>query len=253
MFVTCCQLPSFFIFSHKTQQAPGPLYCLSRLVQQSSWRAGLLQAMLVLCERKFFFRRGFAPSRPATSPKFRSALGQLLWTPWDAGRQLGDQASQALQLQKQHNWQLTFRFFNGNVANSERLEHFCSGPECCADEASSLSKARPGMKLTVKFTRSHILNMFETHIISHTDQNRIWFIEPRCFEAKVLLSNSFFGGGMDLFHPQRWHMCLPALMDWCALVLCHKVGLQAIELSGNLDHQDMSLFGQALGQLFGFV
>ena len=48
------------------------------------------------------------------------------------------------------------------------------------------------------------------------------------------MSRAFFGS-MELFHPQRWHMCTPALADWSALTLCHKVGSISLEASGQLE------------------
>ena len=36
-------------------------------------------------------------------------------------------------------WQLAFGFFNGDLMNEMRWEHWCTG--CCSDEASSLAKA----------------------------------------------------------------------------------------------------------------
>lgn len=53
-------------------------------------------------------------------------------------------------------------------------------------------------------------------------------------QAKKLMTNAFFGS-MDLFHPQRWHMCTPSLMDWSALTMCHKVGAISLETSGALE------------------
>ena len=99
--------------------------------------------MVLECERRFCFRRSFAiPSRPTTSTKFRAALAQLLWTPWDPSKEVSEEAARILQQEKMSNWQLTFAFFNGNLTDPDKWEHWCPGPHCCRDEQHSLAKAR---------------------------------------------------------------------------------------------------------------
>lgn len=53
-------------------------------------------------------------------------------------------------------------------------------------------------------------------------------------KAKSLMANAFFQSGVELFHPQRWHMCTPSLREWSALSLMHSIGATALEMSGQL-------------------
>eukprot|EP00435_Cladocopium_sp_Y103_P049699 s1427_g15.t1 len=48
------------------------------------------------------------------------------------------------------------------------------------------------------------------------------------------MTNAFFQNGVELFHPQRWHMCTPSLKEWAALSLMHNIGSIALEKSGQL-------------------
>ena len=101
-------------------------------MQPSSFRSLLVKAMMLELERRFRFHRQFAiPSKPATSAKFRACMAELLWTPWDP----------ALTTEKMTNLQHLFNFFNGNLLDTQNWEHWCRGPQCCKDAASSLQKA----------------------------------------------------------------------------------------------------------------
>eukprot|EP00435_Cladocopium_sp_Y103_P049034 s1427_g14.t1 len=122
-----------------------PLYCLSRLLQQSTLRSAAQRAMLVELENRFSYHRVFAvPARATNSSRFRSCLAQLLWTPWDCSRLAqasnGDGGAHALQTERMVNLQLAFAFFNGNLADGSKFEHWCTG--CCESEEASLEKAR---------------------------------------------------------------------------------------------------------------
>ena len=94
--------------------------------------------MLVELERRFFYSSVFAvPSRSTNSARYRACLSQLLFTPWDVSSAAGDAVPRSRE--KMTSWQLAFGFFNGDLMNEMRWEHWCTG--CCSDEASSLAKA----------------------------------------------------------------------------------------------------------------
>ena len=101
--------------------------------------------MLVEVEKRFSYHRVFAvPARATNSSRFRSCLAQLLWTPWDCSRLVqasdADGRANALQTERMVNLQLAFAFFNGNLADGTKFEHWCTG--CCENEQASLQKAR---------------------------------------------------------------------------------------------------------------
>lgn len=48
------------------------------------------------------------------------------------------------------------------------------------------------------------------------------------------MGNAFFQTGVELFHPQRWHMIIPSLKEWAALSLMHSIGSIALQVSGQL-------------------
>ena len=99
----------------------------------------MAKAMLVELEKRFVYSKVFAvPSRTTNSAKYRACLSQLLFTPWDVSRSASGSVSHGTE--KMVNWQLVFSFFNGDLMNESRWEHWCTG--CCSDEAASLAKAR---------------------------------------------------------------------------------------------------------------
>ena len=55
------------------------------------------------------------------------------------------------------------------------------------------------------------------------------------------MTNAFFQNGVELFHPQRWHMCTPSLKEWAALSLMHNIGSIALEKSGQLAEARINL------------
>ena len=139
-----CQLPKSSDKKPPKQpenvQCSGPLYCLTRLVQQSSLRTNVLKAMLVELQRRFAYHRVFAvPSRATNSRNFRRSLARLLWEPWDPSRQVTIGEASARQSEKMVNWQNVFAFFNGNLQDEDNWEHWCTG--CCSDRDTSLEKA----------------------------------------------------------------------------------------------------------------
>eukprot|EP00435_Cladocopium_sp_Y103_P041057 s1039_g11.t1 len=120
-----------------TDGEAGPLYCLSRLLQQSSLRTCVVKAMLVELEKRFAYSRVFAvPSRATNSSKFRACLAQLLFTPWDVSKSEDGQLPIS---EKMLNWKEVFQFFNGDLADEASWQHWCTG--CCNDRQASLEKA----------------------------------------------------------------------------------------------------------------
>lgn len=72
----------------------------------------------------------------------------------------------------------------------------------------------------------------------------IIYVSSRSLQASALLHNAFFVK-CDLFHPQRWHMVVPALREWTAISICHGIGQVSLELSGQLEQET---FGQNQGK-----
>lgn len=54
-------------------------------------------------------------------------------------------------------------------------------------------------------------------------------------QAASLLFNAFFGQGLELYHPARWHMVLPSIREWAAMMVCHQCARVAFEQSRALE------------------
>lgn len=65
-------------------------------------------------------------------------------------------------------------------------------------------------------------------------------------EALAHLRNNF-NGAFELFNPQRWHLVMPALAQWCQFVALHNAAAVCVSESSVLDQAMLRFRFQAYG------
>lgn len=131
---------------HLERQAlKAALFSISRLHQHSSIRDDTRDALLVLLRRRFRFRQNARPPLCTfTSSHMRDSLFQLLTGSWPGE---GDSESMSDRSTSMQNF---MKFFNGNLLDQDEWSHYCSGPDCCADQNAAFQTATRREKMTQK-------------------------------------------------------------------------------------------------------
>ena len=122
---------------HLERQAlKAALFSITRLHQHATIRDDTRDAMLLLLRRKFRFRPNARPPLCAlTSSHVRESLFQLITGTWQ-----GESDWETLP-ERQASVLEFLKFFNGNLLDQNDWSHWCSGPDCCANQGEAFQTA----------------------------------------------------------------------------------------------------------------